>query len=65
MDSDDEMDLIDEIAAQAANRIVEELKQRGFFARTTPRYEDELEAEIAAIIGTELDENLELIEESE
>ena len=42
-----------------------ELTERGFLAKTTTRYENELEATIAAIIGVAIDENLVLVEEDE
>lgn len=62
---DDAMDLIDELSDEAAEKIMAELQERGFLDKTTPRYDDDLHAAIAAIVGTVLDENLSLVDDEE
>ena len=65
MTQEDGADLIDEVADEAAQQIMAELAERGFLAKTTTRYEDELQATIAAIIGVAIDENLVLVGEED
>jgi hypothetical protein len=54
------VDLIDEIAADAAGQVMMELKERNLLGKTTPRYDDELQMQIAAIIAVVIDESLDI-----
>ena len=56
--SREDADLADEVATEQAAQVMQILRERNLLAKTTPRYDRELEDEIVSVLAEVLDDTL-------